>query len=137
MKALFTIIVCTLLIAACNLNQNSGEAEYLLKKMHSEVMDIHDNVMPMMSDINKLRRQLGQKLEDPEVTKQDSIQQFIYQLEEADNAMMDWMSDFKKPDYSNPAAAEALYKSEKVKIQAVEIKMNSTISKAKAFLSRI
>lgn len=137
MKVLTILFTTSLILFSCNLNQNAGEAEYALKKMHTEVMEIHDEVMPRMSDIGKLKKQLKEKLNSPETTKQDSIQQLIYQLEEADNAMMDWMGNFKKPNYKEAEAAEKVYLSEKKKIIVVRDKMNSTISAARLFLDRL
>lgn len=136
MRPFLLLSLSVIIILSCNLDQKSGEEEYALKKLHTEVMDIHDEVMPKMSSINKLERQLKQKLKDPEVAKKDTIQQLVYQLEEADEAMMNWMSDFKKPDYADFEAARKLYTSEKEKIIVVRDKMNSTISKAQVFLNR-
>ena len=135
MRAFLLLSLSVITILSCNLNQNSGEEEYALKKLHAEVMDIHDEVMPKMSTINKLERRLKQKLEDPAAPNKESIQQLIYQLDEADDAMMNWMSAFKKPDYSNFEAAKSIYATEKEKIIVVKDKMNSTISKAQMFLS--
>jgi len=135
MRTFLTLALSVLFILSCNLNQKKGETEYVLKKLHSEVMDIHDEVMPKMSSINKLERELKSRLEDPEVNKKDSIQQLIYQLDEADDAMMNWMSEFKTPDYEDFEAAEQVYILEKSKINAVKSKMNSTISKAQLFLN--
>jgi len=134
MRPFLFLSLSVIIILSCNLNQSNGEAEYALKKLHTEVMDIHDEVMPKMSSINKLDRQLKQRLKDPDVVKKDTIQQLIYQLEEADDAMMNWMSAFKKPDYANFEAAQQLYASEKEKIIVVRNKMNSIISKAQVFL---
>lgn len=138
MRAFAVLLASTFILFSCNFNQTDGEAEYALKKMHIDVMEIHDAVMPRMSEINRLKRQLKGKLNSDETSlKQDSIQQFIYQLEEADNAMMDWMGNFKKPSYKDPVAAEQVYVAEKQKIIVVQDKMNSTISKVEMFVSRL
>lgn len=136
MRLFLLLCLSVFIVLSCNLDQKTGEAEYNLKKLHTEVMDIHDEVMPKMSTINKLERQLKQKLNDPQHAKADSIQQLIYQLDEADDAMMNWMGTFKKPDYSKVEAAQQIYAAEKEKIIAVRDKMNSTISKAQVFLNR-
>ena len=127
------------LLASCNLNQASNsEEEYVLKKLHNEVMDVHDGVMPRMSEIGRLKRKLKDYLnEDEPHVKTDSIQQLIYQLDEADEAMMNWMGEFKKPDYSNFDAAKSMYEQEKVKIANVQDKMISTIDKVQSFLTRL
>ncbi len=140
MKTLLGSAVSLLLIlASCNLNQaESSEHEYVLKKLHNEVMEIHDSVMPRMSEIAKLKREMKKMLNDnANSAKADSIQQLVYQLGEADEAMMNWMGEFKKPDYSNFEQAKSIYTKEKVKIESVRDKMITTISKAKAFQSRL
>jgi len=127
------------LFSSCNLNQaENSEQEYALKKLDNEVMEIHDAVMPRMSEIGRLKRQMSEKLkENTDPQKAEGIQQMIYQLGEADEAMMNWMGEFKRPDYSNFKNAKAVYQKEKVKITAVRDKMLTTISKANAFLSTI
>lgn len=137
MRALTLLFTSTLLLMSCNFNQIDGEAEYALKKMHTEVVEIHDVVMPRLSEIGRLKRQLKEKLEAPNAVKQDSMQQFIYRLDEADNAMMNWMGEFKKPSYEDVKAAEKIYQTEKQKIIAVRDKMNSTISDVELFMSRL
>lgn len=137
MRAFTVLLTSTILLISCNFNQIDSEAEYALKKMHDNVMEIHDEVMPRMTEIGKLKRQLKRKLKEDNVVKQDSIQQYIYQLEEADNAMMNWMGDFKKPSFEDIKAAEQVYITEKQKIIVVRDKMNSTISNVEMFLSRL
>jgi hypothetical protein len=140
MKILIGLSLSTLFfLASCNLNQAANsEYEYALKKLDNEVMDIHDAVMPRMSELAKLKRQMKSELkDDANSAKADSLQQFVYQIDEASEAMMNWMGEFKKPDYSNFEAAKAVYAQEKVKITNVREKMLSTISSAKAFLSRL
>lgn len=135
MKTLIGLTLPLLFIfASCNLNQGANsENEYALKKLHNEVMDIHDSVMPRMSEIGKLKRQLNEKLEEnADSVNSESIQQMVYQLGEADEAMMNWMGEFKKPDYSDFENAQKVYEQEKSKITTVRNKMMSTISKAKA-----
>lgn len=53
-------------------------------------MSVHDEVMPKMSDINKLRR----KLKKLDLTDENVIS-LVAKLEAADDGMMDWMQAFK------------------------------------------
>lgn len=99
-------------------------------------MDAHDAVMPKMSDTNRLRKTLSKQLETAEGMRKDSIQDFIYRLTDADEAMMNWMSGWKKPSYTDQIAAEKIYAEEQVKIEAVADKMLGTIETVEAFLAR-
>ena len=138
MKSILSLLTLSLfLFSSCNLNQaENNEQEYILKKLHNDVMQIHDDVMPKMSEIGRLKRQLKDfQKEGKHSEKADSIQLFIYQLQEADESMMNWMGDFKKPDYSNFENAQTIYAKEKVKITNVKNTMESTIRKAQAFIS--
>lgn len=139
MKAILGLLVTTFLLFSCNLNQAANsEQDYVLKKLHNEVMQIHDDVMPRMSEIGRIKRQFKDFLKDGVYeAKADSIQQLIYQLDEADESMMNWMGEFKKPDYSNFENAQAVYANEKVKITNVKLKMESTIQKAQTFKSQL
>jgi len=140
MKAVIRLLLpFVVLFASCNLNQAANsEDQYALKKMHNEVMEVHDGVMPRMSEIGRLKRKLKSYLtEEDQHPKADSIQQLIYQLDEADEAMMNWMGQFKKPDYSNFDIAKSIYDTEMVKIVKVRNKMLSTITKVQEFDSRL
>ena len=140
MKSILSLLTLSLfLFSSCNLNQNeNNEQDYILKKLHNEVMQIHDDVMPKMSEIGRLKRQLKDfQKEGKHTEKADSIQLFIYQLQEADESMMNWMGDFKKPDYSNFENAQTIYAKERVKITNVKNTMESTIRKAQAFIAAL
>jgi len=96
---------------------------------YNSVMAIHDEVMPEMGTINKLRKKI-KKLE-----AQDSISlTLLAQLEKADDGMMEWMQDFSL-DKSGSIAEQLDYLSkEKVSIQQVSDLMKQSISDAQKYI---
>lgn len=122
---LVTWILASILLFSCK----SGE-KTPIDIQHNEVMAIHDEVMPKMRDIYKLKKRLKKSPQkDLEV-----VQNSISQLEKADDAMMDWMADYKKPKGDDPNALNYLA-SEMNKIEIVKSTMLIAISNAENILA--
>ncbi len=109
-----------------------------LQSLMDEVMEIHDEVMPKMSDTHRLRKGLKKELkkEIEEVSEvRGQILDNIKALEVADDGMMDWMKNYKKlrklEEGVNPMD---YYKQEKINIQKVSDDMYSAINNAEKFL---
>lgn len=99
--------------------------------VYHEVMSIHDAVMPEMSTLHNLKRQLKTLAVDSVET--DSVRILVKAIDDADEGMMSWMATFKEPQ--DQSAAEAYLKEEKVKIQKVSDDMHQAISSAQAYLN--
>ena len=103
--------------------------------LHDEVMEIHDAVMPKMSDINHMQKELKKMIEKLDSTKIEQAESLLADLNHADKIMWDWMHEFKVPDVSHSKSVQIqYYAEEKVKIEVVRDKMLSSIEKAKSFL---
>ena len=85
---------------------NSPEQEALDQK-HKAIMAVHDDVMPKMKDIYKLRKELKGLESSQNVTFH------LGQLEAADEAMMSWMHEYKKPKIGQENYQSYLNKQEK------------------------
>ena len=111
-----------------------------IEDMQDEVMAIHDEVMPEMGTINRLAKELKVMVKDSLSTQDQRIEikKHIDALETADDAMMNWMAEYKAPgkDLSKEKATELLQK-EKEKITLVRDQMLNSISDAKALLSKL
>ncbi len=107
------------------------------EKLYTEVMKIHDDVMPEMSTIHRLRKQL-KAIDTTVVASPDypTILTHLNMLEKADEGMMGWMAAFDNPA---PDAEEAValnyLQQEKTKISEVRDQMRESIASAKAILS--
>ena len=126
---LFMITICC--IFSCKHSSNPER-----QAIYDQVMEIHDEVMPEMSTINKLERQLKRKLETME--SQDSIimvKGTVKRLGEAGESMMDWMHQLDIPG-SNVSDEEAIayLKEEKLKISSVSSRMKTAIQSGKAIM---
>ena len=99
-------------------------------------MDIHDNVMPEMSTIHRLRKQL--KAIDTSLVKTPSypnILTYLNDLEKADEGMMSWMAEFSNPIADTDEVTALNYlKNEKDRITKVRDQMLESIAAAKKAL---
>lgn len=133
MKIIFklSLVFVALLMMSCS----SKEKE--IEKLQSETIAIHDEVMPKMDEIMKLKKSL--KLEQDSVSEEEStaIQELIISLEASDKAMMNWMRNYD-PRMEGMSDDEkiAYLKKQKMSIQAVSEQMKSSISEAEEYLNQ-
>ena len=97
-----------------------------------KVMEIHDAVMPEMATLHRLKKELGD-YDSPENAEIIGTQ--IKIINDADDAMMSWMSMFKLPD--NPNEQQAYLKEEQYKITKVSEQMYQAIESATATLETL
>jgi len=127
------ISIILFLATACQPKKSEQE------KLYTAVMEIHDDVMPEMSTIHRLKKRL--KAIDTTVVKSpnyDTILKHLSALEKADEGMMGWMAEFSNPtsDVEETEALKYLEK-EKLKISEVRDQMRESIASAKSVLLEI
>jgi len=113
-------------------------------KLYSEVMDVHDNVMPKMDEIMLLKGKAKRRLNEldsltkvnpklnvkVEKLKLDSL---LMGLQTADNGMMNWMHHFDPNMKEMKEGKKVKYlEREKIKITEVKQKTDSILEKAKS-----
>jgi predicted small lipoprotein YifL len=127
MKLIVKMMVLVLLgtFASC------GEKE---KPLYDQVMDIHDEVMPKMNDLYKLKKELQDSIANtpdlPEEIKR-KFEQTILVLDSASNSMMVWMREFNPPDQKNKEAFQKYMESELVKVKAMREDVMRALEKVK------
>lgn len=128
----------SLFAMACGDNYQAQQAA------HDEVMEIHDDVMPKMSEIQRLVRSLKKhlKTEEGQTPLDDAtkakIETVIQQLEAADEGMMAWMNTYKKPKKEmEKAAALAYLEKEKGQITKVRSEMLASIEVGTALVKQL
>jgi HEPN domain-containing protein len=103
--------------------------------LYDQVMDVHDEVMPKMDDIMKLKRELQDKIAnspDMVVERKEQLEQVIANLDSASNAMMSWMHEFNPlPDSVDQEKAREYLESEMEQIRKVKTLTLESIEKAK------
>ncbi len=146
-KHLLPVALSLLFFVSC---QKSGQGD-AVKTAEAEVFKIHDEVMPRVSDIMKLQKQLKQRIaatdsasagqNTPSATlrtdeDKEQAMRLNRRLAEADSLMMDWMSNYKGDTLATlkPEQAIQYLDAEKQKIADVQKKINSSIADAKQFL---
>lgn len=127
MRYLFALSFLVLL-SACKKEFISPE----VKSLYESVMAVHDEVMPEMSTINKLKRGI-RKVDG---SSQKSLQ-MLTQLEDADEGMMSWMHEFKLDRNTTEIVQKTYLEAEQKRIDKVSVDMKTAISKAKEYLKSI
>lgn len=144
MKTLKILFVIGLLaMNACSKTNEHDHSEHEDTEMeespnqalYDQVMNVHDEVMPRMDDIMKLKRELQEKIAntpDMVVEKKAQLEKVISNLDSASTAMMNWMHEFNPlPDSVDQEKAREYLESEMERIKKVKSLVTETIDKAK------
>ena len=102
--------------------------------LYDEVMRVHDEVMPRMEDLYKLKKGLQAKLDstkDIAADKKAELEKLIASLDSASNSMMDWMHNFNPvPDSVDQEKAREYLENEMERIKKVKEITIEVIEKA-------
>jgi len=113
-----------------------GQKTHDNQALYDEVMKVHDEVMPKMDDIYKLKQELKKQMADSAalaVEKRKMIEGNIMRLDSASENMMVWMRNFNPiPDSLGEEKARAYLEDQKEKIKKVKEEMLEAIDEAKA-----
>ena len=116
-------------------SKNNASAEGGNQKLYEEVMAVHDDVMPKMDDIYKLKRKLKEQLSSDNLAsdRRKAIADAIKNLDTASEGMMEWMRNFNPlPDSAGQEKARDYLLAEKDKIQRVKDDMLKSIETAQS-----
>ena len=142
MKSIFQVLFVTLLLAACTRpadtdhehDSESADGDSPNEALYNQVMDVHDEVMPKIEDIYKLKKTLQEEIAntpDMVVERKQQLEAIISNLDSASNSMMDWMHKFNPlPDSVDQEKAREYLESEIERIKKVKELMNESIEKA-------
>ena len=123
-KLLFLLLIPVFFISC------SSETENL----RSEVMAIHDEVMPKMDDIMREKARLTVLMEESgDSVKIVEIRTAISELNAADEGMMQWMRTFNPDEYEgNEDALIQYYQEEKTRIEDVRTNMMNALKNSRS-----
>lgn len=117
-------------------NQHEETEDEGNQGLYDEVMKVHDEVMPKMNDIYKLKEQLKKEIANaPDMVeeKKRAIESMIVQLDSASESMMVWMRNFNPlPDSLGEEKAREYLEDQKEKVKKVKEDMLKAIEEAKA-----
>ena len=105
----------------------------ITEKTMADIMVVHDEVMPMMDEIEKLQAGLKEKLAaEKNAAKKAIILAKLTALEKADKAMYAWMDGFKS-DFGTMPQAEinAYLLQQKTEVEAMAKQVKIAIAAAK------
>jgi hypothetical protein len=115
---------------AADVVETSGNQE-----LYDEVMKIHDEVMPKMNDIHKLKQELKEKLaKAPKLSEAEKmeVEAIISRLDSAGESMMVWMRQFRPiPDSVGEEKAREYLEGEMEKVKKVRENIQEALEKGK------
>jgi len=146
MKYLFSIAMISLLLA-CGNNEQSEKKDQILA-LDRETMEIHDEVMPLIDDMQRVSRDLRAMRSElearPDIENQNVLLQevdlVLEKLDLADNAMMTWMQHYKVYSTQKERPEEELliyYQNEKLRITEIGQMMEESYQRGKVSLENI
>ena len=119
-------VTVLLLVISCGNNKTS------IQDLHSEVMQIHDVVMPKMSDLQSSRKELALALK--EGADSTMVFDLLQKVDDADESMMVWMDEFKMPaDDAEEQLKLDYLNSEKRRISEIKSKIETCIANVSSF----
>lgn len=102
---------------ASDVTETSGNQE-----LYNEVMKVHDEVMPKMNDVHRLKQEMKEKLDSQNLDQAEKIkiQGMIARLDSANEGMMIWMRQFSPlPDSLGEEKAREYLEDEMEKVKKV------------------
>ncbi|MEZ0610605.1 viral A-type inclusion protein [Fibrella sp. WM1] len=148
-------IALALLMLACGpstSDKNEGnEQTASVEQLEKDVFAVHDDVMPRISDIMKLKKELNGKLASLDSLQQASPSEavrideqkeqgrlIVRRLTEADSLMRDWMHHYNSDTLKALPEADAVryLNSQKEIINDVKKKINQSVGDAQAYLKQ-
>jgi len=124
------LALAILTIAACKADTSDPD----IKALYDDVMYIHDEIMPEMTTIHKLKKSIRNKADN------DSLAlEMIQKLDEADESMMSWMADFgtfRKLDDAPKDERMQYLQAEYDKIKSVSNQMKTAIEEAQNYVDQ-
>lgn len=142
---IFVLVVCIIAWSCGQKSQDHGEHDHGTgdgtevegnQALYDEVMKIHDEVMPKMNDIYKLKEELKKQIaETPGLVeeKKKELEGTIAKLDSASESMMVWMRNFNPlPDSLGEEQAREYLENEMQKVKKVKEDIMEALEKAGA-----
>ncbi len=134
MRLLVLLFSFSLFFIACknkdNISIEKVPTSSSVNNIYDEVMKIHDEVMPKMSEVHRQKRKLTKLLKhaDGKYIIKEEIEPTILFLEKADESMMTWMNEFdsNKKNLDTQASTE-YFKSQKQEIEKISKLIKASI----------
>ncbi len=96
-------------------------------------MALHDDVMPMMADLNRARRTLADGLGQRDSVEAHEVRRAINMIKAAEDGMWEWMAGYQKPDQWDDSTRQYM-ENQKVAVDKVNRDMKSSWENAQKWL---
>jgi len=127
-------VFCSLAFIVIHTGSCKPESDKVAQ-LEAEVMKIHDEVMPKMTDLATAKKELGVALENG--ADSTMVFEYLSKVEEADEAMMVWMDEYESPSETSTEAEKLTYLNlELGRINKVKEKMLKAIKDATTFTAQ-
>ena len=129
------ILLSVIFLFACQPAAKKEEVD--LKALKDEVFELHDEVMPKMGDLRRVRKSLMLLADSVQAT--DSLRASVLltasnDLAAANEGMMEWMRNFD-PDFEGTEAEILKYLTDqKAAIEQVNLNMKESLKRGEAIL---
>lgn len=140
-KIILVFILFVFLVIQC-IDRNKIQDNKLtsLDSLYHLVGEKHDTAMLLMKDIKRFKINLRKRIQENDSLGRDTIYTILGQLNRADDAMMNWMRNFKSREldnefYDNTSkdSIRKYLKSEERAIESVHSEMIESINVAKGY----
>ncbi|QMU29119.1 hypothetical protein [Adhaeribacter radiodurans] len=123
------LIITFIFISLCSCAKSEKEQ---LKQLEEKVLAVHDEVMGQMDKIYQKKHKLQASLQKADTTQMNTrvIRNQIADLKKADDAMMDWMHQYKSPADLSPEKANVYLQDQLVKIELVKKQVTNALANA-------
>lgn len=129
LKYLFLVLVSAISLMACKSDKKAEET------LRQEVERLHDEVMPKTDRLYKLRKDIEKAYPDS-VKVSSKASSISANLIKAEDAMMDWMHDYKADPQGSHAEIMTYLEGEKQKVINIKTLYQQSIEQAEHFLSK-
>lgn len=126
-NALKLLFLALIAVSGCgkSTSESSGSADSLAnesKALYGRAMDIHDEVMPKMDDLYRLKSQLKDTLGSASLTPEvkADFEGRIHLIDSAEKSMMDWMHDNRLRPIQDTTNLESYRQYMKAKVESAE-----------------
>lgn len=138
--AILAILSCEMKKGAVQVKDPAAEDEAAELSLYEEMMEMHDVAMPKMDDIMEMKGLLKEELERMEggveavrEEREKALRELLKALDDADDAMMQWMREdaIKPADSIAHQEAMKILRESLEKIEEVNSQMDQAIKGAK------
>lgn len=123
----YLVLILPLVLLQCHNPQSE------LDQKHLEIMALHDDVMPMMADLNRARRTLADGLGQRDSVEAHEVRRAINMIKAAEDGMWEWMAGYQKPDQWDDSTRQYM-ENQKVAVDKVNRDMKSSWENAQKWL---